>query len=866
MPILLGVFFLSGATALAYQVIWIRLFVLVFGGTVASMSVVVAAFMGGLAIGSRLFGAYAERIANRVRLYGYLELALGTIAFAVFFAIRHLSTLVYALPAGMNANSAAGVFVRLLLSFAILVVPTMIMGGTLPVLIRAVTAERKEIMRNTGLLYAFNTLGAMTGAFLVGFFLIRFFGVTVSTAITVAVNFLLGAAALLLSGRFQSTPDTGQPTEQGEKEPTHGKVPAAKSHGKGKTFETVSVGSAGGTRYLIILTLTGFSALALEMVWMRMMLLTINNTIYLSAIVITIILFGLGLGGLLMPALIPPRLRTARTMGFILSLTALTVLVGFILFPAVTQYGFSDFDFYRTWNRISLLTAAIFSTLGFAPSILMGMSLPIGVGLYAGEVRGLSRRAGVIYACNTAGSLAGSLLSTFLLLPLLGIKGTLIFCMLLFAVPGTLLMLEGRGSGRTALAGVTGVLLFAFIVASALMDIPRSILARNLTPGEAIEYLDEGPSSTIWISSTEGRFRKIWIDNLWVSSTSREGTHNLLAHYPILFHRNPKKIAGIAFGTGQTFGTCLLYPIDKIDCVEIDSRVIKACKGRFDKENYGILDDPRSTIIIDDGRFYMGGTRETYDIVTAEPLQPYTRGTVNLYSYEFYTACKRTLLPGGIVAQWLPLYNSGVRDTWSLIRTFAESFKYVHLFMNASDGIIIGSDQEMKIDPSRPLPEAVKADLARIEDVSVYALAGNYICSRDKLLAASRDYPIITDNHPSLEFTAPISHWNEDTTGPVNMRRKFLTLLEPVEPLFTGTVNWDLAKRFQESRRLLHEGFIREEGDKDISGAYERYLAAYHANPDDIKAIKAVFMTLRKTNRLDLLPPELKEKLMPRGQ
>ncbi len=120
-------------------------------------------------------------------------------------------------------------------------------------------------------------------------------------------------------------------------------------------------------------------------------------------------------------------------------------------------------------------------------------------------------------------------------------------------------------------------------------------------------------------------------------------------------------------------------------------------------------------------------------------------------------------------------------------------------------------------------------------------------CSRDKLLAASRDYHIITDNHPSLEFTAPISHWNEDTTGPVNMRRKFLTLLEPVEPLFTGTVNWDLAKRFQESRRLLHEGFIREEGDKDISGAYERYLAAYHLNPDDIKASKAVFITHRKT-------------------
>lgn len=864
MPILLAVFFLSGATALAYQIIWIRLFVLVFGGTVTSMSVVVAAFMGGLAIGSRLFGAYAEQVANRVRLYGYLELALGVIAFAVFFVIRHLSTIVYALPAGMNANSAAGVFVRLLLSFIILAVPTMIMGGTLPVLIRAVTAERKEIMRNTGLLYAFNTLGAMTGAFLVGFLLIRFFGVTISTAIAVVVNFLLGAAALFVSGRFESTPDTVK-TVPGD---IH-EVPTEKnthSHGGKKAAGAKHSRTDGGLRFLFILALTGFSALALEMVWMRMMLLTFNNTIYLSAIVITIVLFGLGLGGLLMPALIPQRLRTARTMGFILSGTAFTILVGFIIFPAVTQYGFSDFDFYRTWNRISLLTAVIFFTLGFAPSVLMGMSLPIGVGLYAGEVRGLSRRAGIIYACNTAGSLAGSLLSTFLLVPLLGIKGTLILCTIIFAVPGILLMLEGRGSGGTALAGLTAVVLFAVTMASFMVDIPRSILSRNLTPGEEIEYLDEGPSSTIWISSTSGRLRKIWIDNLWVSSTSKEGTHNLLAHYPLMFHKNPKKIAGIAFGTGQTFGTCLLYPIDKIDCVEIDSRVINACKGRFDKENYGILDDPKSTIIIDDGRFYMGGTRETYDVITAEPLQPYTRGTVNLYCREFYTACKRTLLPGGVVAQWLPLYNSGVSDTWSLIRTFAESFRYVHLFMNASDGILLGSDEEMKIDPSHVFPEAVMSDLARIEDVSIYALVGNYICSREKLLAASRDYPVITDNHPSLEFTAPISHWNEDETGPVNMRRQFLTLLDPIEPLFTGTVNWDMAKRFRESRRLLHEGFLKEQGENDVKGAYERYLAAYRANPDDVKAIKAVFMTLRKIDRLDLLPPELKEKLLPRRQ
>lgn len=341
-----------------------------------------------------------------------------------------------------------------------------------------------------------------------------------------------------------------------------------------------------------------------------------------------------------------------------------------------------------------------------------------------------------------------------------------------------------------------------------------------------------------------------------MSSTSREGTHALLAHYPILFHPGPKKVAGIAFGTGQTFGTCLLYPIEMIDCVEIDPEVIRACEGRFTQENYGILESPRSRIIIDDGRFFLGGTREKYDIVTAEPLQPYTRGTVNLYSLEFYRACKRVLNPGGVVAQWLPVYNSGVRDSWSMIRTFAEAFDHVLLFLNGSDGILLGSDAPMRLNPGNTVPEPALRDMDRIENGSVYALAGNYICSREKLLEATKDYPIITDDHPALEFTAPISHWNEDVTGPIEMCRQFLALREPIDPILTGEVNWDLARKYHESRRLLSEGTIRE-NERNSEAAYQSYLAAYQANPQDIRAIKALFFLLRKVNRLDLLPPQL---------
>ncbi len=836
MPILWGVFFLSGASALIYQIIWIRLFGLVFGGTTISMSVVVASFMGGLALGSKVFGMYAERVSNRIRLYGFLELALAVLGLAVFYGIHYLSGLVYALPVGMSANSASGVFIRLVFSFLILMIPTMIMGGTLPILLRGVTAERKDIIRNTGYLYAFNTLGAMSGAFAAGFFLIRYLGVTGSNLTAVIINLVLGSVAVLVSGKFSSTPDSDSVSDH-----------AAKS--------STSSGDRG-IRYIAALTVTGFVGLALEMVWIRLLLLRLNNTTYVYSIVITIILFGLGLGGLLLPRLVPSRHRNGRTFGLILGVLGISILLGFILYPTTTAYAFRSFSYYNTWIRLSVLTGVLFWLLGFLPVFLMGLSFPIGLGLYAREVRGLSRRVGVIYAFNTLGSLAGSLLSVFVLIPLLGIKGTLLLCSVAVMIPSAYFLLQGREQSRVTILTAVGVVYTVLFLASASMPIPGIMLSRLLEPGETITYVKEGASSTVWISE-KGSLRRIWIDNLWVSSTSREGTHSLLAHYPLLFHSAPKNVAGIAFGTGQTFGTCLLYPIENIDCVEIDPEVITACQGRFDIENYNILNNPRSRIIIDDGRFFLGGTKEKYDIITAEPLQPYTRGTVNLYSYEFYQACKRSLNPGGVVAQWLPVYNSGVKDSWSMIRTFAESFDHVLFFLNGGDGILLGSDTDIRMNPSVKLSEMALKDLDRIENGSTYALAGNYICSREKLLEVSRGYPIITDDRPTLEFTAPISHWNEDITGPLEMRRQFLNIMEPFEKIFVGDIDWELARKYRESRRLINEGYLSERsGDREK--AYNTYLSAYQTNPSDIRAIKSLFVFLRQNNRFDLLPEELK--------
>ena len=487
MGILFIVFFLSGACALAYQILWIRLFGLVFGGTVISMSVVVAAFMGGLALGSRIIGKYAARVGNRVRLYGILEIILGGTGLLVFYGISLLSRFIYSLPMDIHADTVTGIIIRLVLSFAILIVPTFIMGGTLPVLIRAITSEKKDIIVNTGLLYAFNTLGAMTGAFLVGFVLIRYLGLTRTNFLAVTVNILMGVVALLVSGRFQSEPDI---------------EPGKKSSGK-------STRKDKGIRFVVTLAVTGFTGLALEMVWMRMILLVANNTIYLYTIVITMVLFGLGLGGLLLPVLVPSRMRTERTFGYILAGTAIAIAAGFILFPLTTYIGFNiSSALYITFTRLSILTATLVLLLGFVPVFLMGLSLPIGVGLYAREIRELSSRVGLIYAVNTIGSLAGSLATVFILIPMIGISGTVILCVTIILIPAFYFISRtGKGNNTFPFISAGTVIYFIAVIIMWNLDIPASIMTRKLGEREYIEYMSEGQSSTIWITNREPGFR-----------------------------------------------------------------------------------------------------------------------------------------------------------------------------------------------------------------------------------------------------------------------------------------------------------------------------------------------------------------------
>ena len=216
--------------------------------------------------------------------------------------------------------------------------------------------------------------------------------------------------------------------------------------------------------------------------------------------------------------------------------------------------------------------------------------------------------------------------------------------------------------------------------------------------------------------------------------------------------------------------------------------------------------------------------------------------------------------PGAVVSQWIPTYNRGVNDTWSMIRTFVEVFPHALLFMNGDDGIIIGSNAPLKMDPSIELPDSVISDLKR--SGSVYAAMGNFICSRDRLLEASRDYPLITDDFPILEFTSPISHWEQDVSGPIEMRGRFLDMIDPIENILTGNVDWERARRFREGRILVNKAFLQEKIGF-IGKAHSYFQRAYELNPEDERVVRLWFIFLRRNNRLGELPDALKHMARP---
>ncbi len=755
-------FLVSGAAGLIYEVTWTRAFGVVFGNTVLAVSTVLTAFMLGLALGSWLFGRIADRSSRPLLLYAVLEVLVG--AYALGFPAILAATDVFYLWFFRSFHPAFYPLslVRFVLSVLILLVPTALMGGTLPVLSRLWAASSgKEsggtrIGQSVGLLYAVNTFGAVAGSFLTGYFLLELLGVSGTIFTAAAANVSLGLLAFALHVFAGRQADT----ERGA-----GLRPA----------KATAMPQVGKERLVVLLAvaMAGFCALALEVLWTRVLVFVLETTAYAFACMLTCFVFGIAVGSFICSRLLLPRIRNP-----VLALGLVEFLVGLSALGSVPLLGALGRIDYLLTERVPVSSfwreAAVHfidaSVVLLVPTVLMGMVFPVAVTICARSWRTASRSVGMVYACNTVGCVAGSFAAGFLMVPLLGLRDSfLIVVGVQFGLAVVVLsfcerrrvVLGGCAAAASAVLLIAGVLIFG-------RDVFLKTMNTYHYPSDII-YIKDDATGTVTVHDLPDGDRLIAVDGVDVAGVDLmlRTTQKLQAYAPLLVHGNPRKVLQIGFGSGETSGVGLAFGVEQYSIVEICPGVFEAGKF-FEQINRGSYKDPRLRKIIMDGKNFVKLTDETFDVIMNDSTYPGTTGSSALYTYDHFRQCRERLNSGGVLSCWVPL-DLRPEDFAIIVRSFQAAMPHCSLWMVNNclnkHAVLLGTLVPMRIDFQRvkELVERpdISADLAQINIRSVYELLDCFVVGEAGSRAIGGEGPLHTDDRPALEFGAAIKRDNE---------------------------------------------------------------------------------------------------------
>ncbi len=755
-------FLASGAAGLIYEVVWMRILMRILGATVLAYTIVLTAFMLGLALGGWYFGRRIDRAGRPLRVYAVLETGIALWALLLPSALNLAIVAFSAVARGLAGAELIAHFVRVLLAFAALLLPTTLMGGTLPVLSKLLVSRGRDLGHRVGALYAVNTLGAILGAGAAGFFLIGRIGEIRTGLVAIALNLTAATGALLLARLDFPVSATADP--------------AASAPAADRPSEESSPSRLLDRLVLAVVAVTGFTILAYEVLWTRIGVLLLSNTTYSFSLLLLAFLTGIALGSAAMASALrawrpawPTRARIfaalQMVMGIIvlLSLSAPVPAVRYTL-PLWTRLGGSLADF------IPGPVPAIFILL--APlTLLSGASFPLAATLYARDTRRVGAGIGTVYLWNTIGAAAGSAVAGFVLLPLLGISASFLVCIGINLAAGVLLFLILPAPDRATrlrpilIGSVATLAVFAFsYLFTDGLDVARTLLYKRVQRAQRqpIFYREDiNGIISVWINPRDTdpwtNDKRLYIDAQPMAVAYRYGMiyERLQAHYPLLLHPDPQDVLVICLGTGTTLGSVGQYPVSRIDCVELSPAVLSAGKY-FAEENHNILEDPRVTIHLEDGRNYLLTTPRMYDVITAEPMHPHLAGTVNLYTKEYFDLVKSRLRPGGVCSHWIPLHRMLPREIKQSVQAFRAAFPHTLLFVETSEAIILGSDEPLTIDAGRWRrylgDPRVSQDLGEVGLSSVPQLLSTYVMDDDALETYVGETPPVTDDLPTLEF------------------------------------------------------------------------------------------------------------------
>jgi spermidine synthase len=807
-------------SGLIYQVVWVRELVLVFGATTFAVSTVLTAFMGGLALGSFMFGRRSSRIARPLRLYGLIEIGIGLYGLAVPLIFAVLPSIYHPVWQQLHLSFLALSAIRFVFAGLVLVLPTALMGATLPVLAGYYARDPDRIGLRVGSLYSLNTFGAVCGAFATGFVLIPAFGMNATTAVAAATNILLGLVAFAYASKHETAPRQAIDRTEGDavEEPPKPEKPERASKKSSRRLPRVTPGPGaerldrtGIAVVLVCFALSGFIALGYEVIWSRVLALIIGSSVYAFSIMLTTFLVGLALGASLASRLVDRIRFPVLAFGLVEIGVGVTSIAGAFLFNELPYIFMQLYRLFET-SAFGLLLFSRFlvaSLVMIVPTLLLGALFPLVVRIMTVNSTGQAagRMVGDAYAANTVGAIAGSFASGFILIPLLGLLGSLrLAAALNFVVAAALFYISrparlpgsqrrSRGFAFPARAGiavsallVVGVMLFeppweSDVMSSAVYRYAPSMNAMSREDfsellkrgqGETI-YYKEGITATIAVQQQSGGRVLKANGKPEASTTGDMPTQILIGSLPLMVREQTGNVLVIGLGSGITLGSVEQFPVKEITCVELEPAMIEASRF-FEEFNYRPLEDPRLKLVANDGRNFIYTTDEQYDVIVSEPSNPWLTGVANLFTLEYFKRGAERLKDDGVFSQWLQIYEMSPQDVRSLVATFQAAFPHVYIFRGAEgDLMLLGSKRERRLDLSVIASHfdnpKVAADHKRINTTSAADILSRLYLGPQEVTKLSAGSPLNTDDNALIEFSAPRRVGSSDETVQQNVRQ-----------------------------------------------------------------------------------------------
>jgi spermidine synthase len=810
LPAMLLLFIGSGCAALIYEVVWLQLLQLVIGLTTISLGVLLGAYMGGMCLGSYLLPRLVSGRRHPLRVYAVLELGIGVFGLAILFGMPWVSQIYTA----VGGSGFAGIVVRCVVAGVCLVPPTLLMGATLPAVSRWVETTPQGISW-LGFFYGGNIAGAVFGCLLAGFCLLRLHDMAFATYVAAAINLGVALLAILLAAISPFKPAIPAAASR---------PPARDAAGTAaeKVAPPITPAISGRNAVYLAIALSGLTALGAEVVWTRLLALMFGGTVYTFSIILAVFLAGLGLGSSLGSVI--ARLTSRPRLAFgvcqlllagAVAWSAWVITASLPNWPINPQLAGSG-----PWYLFQLDIARCLWAILPAP-LLWGASFPLALASVSSRGQDPGRLVGGVYAANTVGAILGSLGFSLLLIPWTGTQWAQRVLIVLSVVSGLVVLVpmlwrqsasagaaqEEAPLGAVGAFGMLCALGLSVFLACNVGILPWGVVAYGrfvatygdqLKPGiyeedkvpqgsggveTYCEYMGEGLNGTVAVTMRTDGVRSFHsAGKVQASNDPRDmRLQRMLGHISAMAFPNPKNVLVVACGAGVTAGSFIPHPsVDRIVICDIEPLVPRDVTPRFGKENYNVVDNKRVQVVHDDGRHYIRTTKEKFDVITSDPIDPWVKGCAALNTVEYYQMCKEHLNPGGVMSLWIPFYESDSKSIKSVLATFFQVFPNGVVWSNDENGsgydaVLFGQVEPTVIDVDKWQERLDRADNALVrqslEDVGFHNavdLLATYAARASDLGGWMKDAQINTDRNLRLQYLAGMALNNYNETGILN--------------------------------------------------------------------------------------------------